>query len=167
LYASEVANAIVSNGFNPPSRGRNGWQQVFPEYPSGQSGPLLREKGRAPGAGNMTESMSSFAMTPKPPYFAVIFTSRRTPEDRDYGETANRMEELAQRMPGYLGLESARGPDGLGITVSYWASEEAIANWKRHAEHRAAQDRGKHEWYEHYELRVAKVERAYSGPEGR
>jgi heme-degrading monooxygenase HmoA len=115
----------------------------------------------------MAESMSSFAMTPEPPYFAVIFTSRRTPEDGGYGETANRMEELAQRMPGYLGLESARGPDGLGITVSYWATEEAIANWKRHAEHRVAQDRGKREWYEHYELRVAKVERVYSGPEGR
>ena len=111
--------------------------------------------------------MSPFAATPEPPYYAVIFTSRRTPEDDGYGETANRMAELAREMPGYLGIESVRGPDGVGITVSYWASEEAIANWKRHSEHRAAQDRGKNQWYEHYELRVAKVERAYAGPSGR
>jgi heme-degrading monooxygenase HmoA len=111
--------------------------------------------------------MSPFAATPEPPYYAVIFTSRRTPEDDEYGETANRMAELAREMPGYLGIESVRGPDGVGITVSYWASEEAIANWKRHSEHRAAQDRGKNQWYEHYELRVAKVERAYAGPSGR
>ena len=111
--------------------------------------------------------MSPFAATPEPPYYAVIFTSRRTPEDDGYGETANRMAELAREMPGYLGIESVRGPDGVGITVSYWASEEAIANWKRHSEHRAAQDGGKNQWYEHYELRVAKVERAYAGPSGR
>jgi hypothetical protein len=39
--------------------------------------------------------MSAFAMTPEPPYYAVIFTSRRTPEDSGYGETADRMAELA------------------------------------------------------------------------
>lgn len=99
-----------------------------------------------------------------PPYYAVIFSSRRTPGDNDYGETADRMAALAATMPGYLGIESARGADGFGITVSYWTSEEAIANWKQQAEHLAAQERGKAEWYEHYDLRVAKVERAYCGP---
>jgi heme-degrading monooxygenase HmoA len=111
--------------------------------------------------------MSPFARTPEPPYYAVIFTSLRTAEDGGYGEMASHMASLAQDMPGYLGIESARGPDGVGITVSYWESEEAIANWKRHGEHLAAQDRGKSQWYQHYELRVAKVERAYSGPAGR
>jgi heme-degrading monooxygenase HmoA len=111
--------------------------------------------------------MIGFADTPDPPYYAVIFTSRRTPGDNEYGRTADRMLELAQSMPGYLGVESVRDSDGLGITVSYWATGEAIANWKRHIEHRSAQDRGIKQWYEHYELRVAKVERAYNGPEGR
>lgn len=113
--------------------------------------------------------MSAFAKTPDPPYYAVIFTSQRTAGDRDdgYEQTATRMAKLAEDMPGYLGIESARGTDGLGITVSYWRSEADIANWKRHLEHRRAQDRGKNQWYEHYELRVAKVERAYPGPEGR
>jgi len=74
---------------------------------------------------------------------------------------AQRMAELAKDMPGFLGLESVRGEDGFGISVSYWASEEAIKNWKAHTEHQVAQTTGKKTWYEDYALRVAKVERAY------
>jgi heme-degrading monooxygenase HmoA len=115
--------------------------------------------------------MSQFAKTPEPPYYAVIFTAQRTTpalgEDDGYSQTADRMGELAKGMPGYLGIESTRNAEGLGITVSYWASEADIVGWKRHMEHQSAQERGKKQWYEHYELRVAKVERAYSGPEGR
>ncbi len=108
--------------------------------------------------------MPRFATTPEPPYYAATFTSIRTEGDRGYGETAARMEELAKTIPGYLGIESARDADGFGITISYWTSEAAIAEWKRQVEHRAAQARGKREWYTHYEIRIAKVERAYSGP---
>jgi len=115
--------------------------------------------------------MSPFAGTPPAPYYAVIFTSRWTPETAqnpaDYYATADQMHQLASAMPGYLGIESARGADGVGITVSYWATERDIANWKQQLDHLAAQQRGKREWYEHYELRVAKVERSYSGPAGR
>jgi len=100
-------------------------------------------------------------MTPKPPYYAVIFSNQRAEGDNGYGETADRMVELAETMPGYLGFETARGEDGFGISVSYWESEEAIANWKRQAEHLEAQRRGRAEWYESFTLRVAKVERAY------
>jgi heme-degrading monooxygenase HmoA len=109
---------------------------------------------------------ANFASTPEPPYYAVIFSSLRQGEDNDYGATADRMVELAAQQPGYLGVESLRGADGFGITVSYWESEEAIKNWKRHAEHTAARERGRKEWYEHFELRIAKVERAYAGPRG-
>jgi heme-degrading monooxygenase HmoA len=106
----------------------------------------------------------TLARTPEPPYFAVIFTSRRTPVDDGYGAMADRMVELAADQPGFLGVESARGPDGVGITVSYWASESAVAAWKANAEHRVAQTSGNRKWYEHFEVRVARVERAYSGP---
>lgn len=103
----------------------------------------------------------AFAKTPSPPYYAVIFTTRRTPGDNGYGEMAARMDALAAAQPGYLGIESARGSDGVGITVSYWESEEAIAAWKAHAEHTFARQLGRKRWYAHFELRVAKVERAY------
>jgi heme-degrading monooxygenase HmoA len=109
-------------------------------------------------------SQPGFAMTPEPPYYAVIFASQRKDGDHGYGETADRMVELAAQQPGFLGIESVRGPDGFGLTVSYWDSEENIRNWKRNAEHAAARTRGRMEWYEHFELRIAKVERAYAGP---
>jgi heme-degrading monooxygenase HmoA len=99
------------------------------------------------------------AKTPEPPYYAVIFTSTRTSVDEGYGETADRMVELAQQQPGFLGVESVRGSDGLGITVSYWESEEAIAAWRRHGEHTLARKRGWSEWYDAFVTRVAKVER--------
>ena len=106
-------------------------------------------------------STPSPAATPPPPYYAVIFTSRRSDGDRGYGEMAKRMVELAQGMPGYLGVESARGSDGLGITVSYWRSEADIARWKQHGDHLQAQAAGKATWYTEYQVRIAKVERAY------
>lgn len=108
----------------------------------------------------------AFARLPEPPYYAVIFSSRRTPGDAGYAATAERMVELAHRQPGFLGAESARDADGFGITVSYWASEAAIARWKADAEHLAAQERGRRDWYADFELRVARVERAYGKASG-
>jgi len=104
----------------------------------------------------------ALAATPEPPYYAVVFTSKRTTEDPDgYAAMADAMAELASKQPGYLGLESARGPDGVGITVSYWTTPEAIMAWKAVAEHAAAQRLGRERWYEAFELRVCRVERAY------
>ena len=106
---------------------------------------------------------SGFARTPPPPYYAVIFTAQRTGADDGYGAMAEHMAALAAQQPGYLGIESVRGTDGLGITVSYWTSEAAIAAWKRNAEHLQAQRLGRSQWYGRYELRIARVERAYGG----
>jgi heme-degrading monooxygenase HmoA len=109
----------------------------------------------------------SFASTPEPPYYAVIFTSQRTEADDGYEAMAQAMYELALTQPGCLGVESTRGEDGLGVTVSYFIDEASIRAWKENARHRIAQQLGKERWYSRYELRVAKVERAYSGPGGR
>jgi len=109
-------------------------------------------------------SDSRFASTPAPPYYAVMFTSIRTADDDGYQRMAGRMTELAAQQPGYLGVESTRGSEGLGITVSYWRDLESISAWKACAEHRIAQETGRRRWYEHYEVRIAKVERAYSSP---
>ena len=79
-----------------------------------------------------------------------------------YSKTADRMIELATQQPGFLGVESTRDTEGFGITVSYWQDEESISAWKNNAEHRIAQETGMKNWYEHYIIRVAKVERAYS-----
>lgn len=102
--------------------------------------------------------MIGIAKTPKPPYYAVIFSSQRTKGDRGYEKMAGKMAELASQQKGFLGIESAR-EEGLGITVSYWDSLDAIKNWKEHSVHLVAQDRGKSEWYKSFALRVCKVER--------
>ncbi|MFC5468989.1 antibiotic biosynthesis monooxygenase family protein [Cohnella suwonensis] len=96
------------------------------------------------------------------PYYAVIFTSQRTDGDNGYGKMADRMEELARKQSGFLGVESARDVSGAGITVSYWDSLEAIAGWKRDEAHQVAQEKGKQVWYESYKVRICKVEREYS-----
>lgn len=98
------------------------------------------------------------AQTPRPPYFAVIFTSTRTEGDNGYGETARQMLELASEQPGFLGFESAR--QDIGISVSYWASVEAIAAWKENSAHRYAQGNAK-KWYKAFRVRVCRVEREY------
>jgi heme-degrading monooxygenase HmoA len=93
--------------------------------------------------------------------FAVIFTSTRTDGDNGYAEAAERMAELVSEQPGFLGVESVRGADGVGITVSYWQSEAAILAWRQHPEHRLIQVRGRSEWYSSFQTRVCKVEREY------
>jgi heme-degrading monooxygenase HmoA len=103
--------------------------------------------------------MSDIAETPEPPYYAVIFSSHRTEGDNGYGEMADRMLELAQSQPGFLGVESVR--EDLGITVSYWDSPDSISEWKRNAEHREAQRLSRQKWYSNFRVRVAKVEREY------
>lgn len=77
---------------------------------------------------------------------------------------AEKMVELAAAMPGFLGADSARNEAGFGITVSYWESLAAIENWKNHTEHKEAQAKGQQLWYERYQIRIAKVERAYGWP---
>jgi heme-degrading monooxygenase HmoA len=99
-------------------------------------------------------------MNPKEPYYAVIFTSTRTPVEEGYDGASRRMVELAATQPGFLGVESARD-SGVGITVSYWESLDAIAGWKRHVEHLEVQAKGKSTWYEQFHVRIARVEREY------
>jgi heme-degrading monooxygenase HmoA len=103
-----------------------------------------------------------FAQTPPPPYYAVIFTSQRRDNDpAGYADAAERMLALVATQPGFLGVESVRNADGLGITVSYWESEQAIVAWRDNAEHAAARAKGHSTWYAALTTRVARVERAY------
>lgn len=115
----------------------------------------------------LAEPNDGFAVTPEPPYYAVIFTAQRTAPDPAYDAMAEAMFALAGKQPGCLGAEHARDATGLGITVAYFTDEAAIRVWKQNAEHLAAQRLGIARWYSRYHIRVAKVERAYSGPERR
>lgn len=110
-------------------------------------------------------SHPGFAALPQPPYYAVIFSSRRNDRDEPgYQEAADRLFALVQQQPGFLGAESTRDAQGFGITVAYFESEAAIAAWRANGEHAAARQRGRTDWYDRFELRIARVERAYGGP---
>ncbi|MFD0408881.1 antibiotic biosynthesis monooxygenase family protein [Kitasatospora sp. NPDC127116] len=95
------------------------------------------------------------------PYYAAVFTAVSTQERAGYSETNDRMEDLVKDIPGYLGMDHAQTPGGLSITVGYFRDADALTEWRTNAEHRAAQKRGRAEWYERYTLHVAKVERSH------
>ena len=96
---------------------------------------------------------------PQGPCYAVIFASQRAHEASNYSDVAARMVELAQQSQGYLGHVSARGTDGFGITVSYWASLADIARFRAHEEHVLVQTAGRERYYTECDPRVARVER--------
>ncbi len=98
-------------------------------------------------------------MSLEEPYYAVIFTSNLTDNTEGYAEMALQMENLAKQQPGYIDFESAKGD--MGITISYWESLDAIANWKANADHLFAQKKGIKDWYAWYKVRICLVEREY------
>ena len=101
------------------------------------------------------------------PYYAVIFTSTRTEGDNGYNEMSELIETLAKKQDGFIGVDSARNntstalSGAVGITVSYWENLEAIKSWKQQSEHLLAQQKGRNEWYNWYNVRICKVEREY------
>lgn len=99
------------------------------------------------------------AQTPTPPYYAVIFTSVKSADDKGYSEMAEVMVNLAQQQTGYLGMESVR--ENIGITVSYWKDLESIKEWKNNSHHQIAQEKGKTDWYTSFKVRISKVEKDY------
>ncbi|WP_411766312.1 antibiotic biosynthesis monooxygenase family protein [Winogradskyella sp. A3E31] len=98
-------------------------------------------------------------MNTKPPYYAVIFISKQSEAIEGYSEMSKKMEELATQQHGYLGMNTAR--DEVGITVSYWKNLEAIKQWKANSEHLMAQQKGREQWYNWYNVKICKVEREY------
>lgn len=105
--------------------------------------------------------MARFARTPAPPYVAVIFSSQHSGDDQGYQAMSALMVTLALAHEGCLGAESTRDSEGFGITVSYWTTEQAVADWKADSRHLIAQKLGRERWYEDYQMRIATVTRAY------
>lgn len=98
---------------------------------------------------------------------AVIFVSQGTSDDAaGYAKAAAQMEALAATQPGYCGIDSVRGADGVGITISYWADEASAVAWRANAEHSRIRDLGRSRWYQWYRLMVTEVRRDYSWSRG-
>lgn len=101
-----------------------------------------------------------FAETPEPPYYAVSFTSKQSGNLEGYDAELAVISALAEKQPGYLGIESALSAEGFGITIVYYDSLDAIDGWRNNADHMRAKARGRETWYDRYILRISKVEKA-------
>jgi heme-degrading monooxygenase HmoA len=78
----------------------------------------------------------------------VLFRSRlREDAGPDYATTAQRMLELARQTPGFRSFKHYEADDGERLAVIEYESDEAVRAWREQPEHRAAQQRGKTEWY--------------------
>ena len=93
---------------------------------------------------------------------AVIFVAQRTPhDDAGYQAAASQMAILAAHQPGYVGIDSVRDANGLGVTVSYWSHESAAKDWRDHPLHAEIRNEGRGKWYSRYDLHVAEITRSY------
>ena len=94
---------------------------------------------------------------------AVIFVSQRNDNDRKgYSSAGHKMEMLAKQQPGYVAYASARGIGGLGITISYWETEDHAKAWRDHPVHAEVREMGRGRWYDSYHIDVAEVQRSYN-----
>lgn len=100
----------------------------------------------------------------KPPYYAVIFTSKQkelnSEESVRYANLAEKMVELASDAQGFLGVDSVRDTTRLGITVSYWSDLDSIRKWRLDFEHTMARNQ-RDTFYSYYSTRITRVEREY------
>jgi heme-degrading monooxygenase HmoA len=96
--------------------------------------------------------MSYITKTPKPPYYAVVFTSINA--DVDHTAMYKRMVEIAESYVGYIGIEPARNPDESGVAAIYWKDLATIQAFARHPEHLIAKRKGREIWYTHYVIRI-------------
>ena len=101
-----------------------------------------------------TKTMSNKNLTD---CYAVIFTSKLKDHSDTYTTQSGTMLELAKKQPGFIDIESVRDGDGVGVTVSYWDSMEAIKKWQSNADHLVAQKYGQEKGYESYHLCIGKV----------
>ena len=92
--------------------------------------------------------------------YAVIFRAEINKLGSSYAEMATRMRELAINKYGCNEFVSTT-EGNYEIAVSYWNNEEQITLWKQDAEHLAAQELGRSEWYSYYKIQIVEIIREY------
>ena len=91
----------------------------------------------------------------------IVFRSRLRPGvDEVYGRDAELIGNLATSMPGFLGATDFVAEDGERLALIEFESADELAAWRDHAEHRAAQQRGRDTYYSRYSLQICGVLRS-------
>ena len=89
----------------------------------------------------------------------TVFRSRLRPEAvEEYGPLAERMDELAETMPGFVERKAFVAEDGERVTLVTFATREQQHAWRDHPEHRAAQRAGVDRLYSEYRIQVCTLD---------
>src|ERR1700738_4550380 len=90
----------------------------------------------------------------------TVFRSRLKPDVREeYVTLANRMNELARTMPGYISHKDFYANDGERVAIVEFAHEEGQRAWQTKPEHRAAQKLAREKYYTEYHIQVCTLDR--------
>ena len=92
--------------------------------------------------------------------FAVVFEVQTTAETHEsYLETARKLRPMLDTIRGFLSIERSSSllKDNYLLSLSYWADEAALVQWRSTGEHHAAQQAGRDGIFADYRLRVGPV----------
>lgn len=94
--------------------------------------------------------------------WVTVFRSRLRPGVEDeYRGLAAQMEALARAQPGFVDFKTFAAPDGERVSIVVFASADTHDAWRRHPEHRRAQDLGRARLYQSYAISVCTERRAH------
>lgn len=106
-------------------------------------------------------------MTATSDHVVTIFRSRLRPdaEANGYPEVAAALERHARSMPGFVDYKGFVATDGERVSIAEFDSEEHHNGWRDDPGHRAAQLRGRKEFYAEYSVLVCRPtsQRAFGG----
>ncbi|MDE2578959.1 MAG: antibiotic biosynthesis monooxygenase [Hyphomicrobiales bacterium] len=90
----------------------------------------------------------------------TVFRSRLKDGARaEYDPLAAQMSALARAMPGYIAHKVFTAEDGERVTIVEFEDEETQRAWAMHPDHRAAQAKGRRDFYAEYSLQICEVKR--------
>jgi heme-degrading monooxygenase HmoA len=95
----------------------------------------------------------------------VLF--RNHPKEGAYGDEYRSLQgklvKAVSAIPGFVSVEEFRGAGGEVLILAKFESDEALAAWREHPEHRGAQGR-RGEFYTDYTVDVCTLDRRYGWP---
>ena len=96
---------------------------------------------------------------------AVIFEVTPTPEGKqEYLSIAADLKGYLKDVPGFISIErfQSMADERKILSLSFWESEESIAQWRNLEQHRLAQKKGRESLFHDYRIRVGTIVRDYS-----
>ena len=88
----------------------------------------------------------------------TLFRSRLAPDVGDeYHAPAERMDQLARTMPGYISHKTFTAEDGERVTIVEFESLDAVKVWRMNSERAEAQRLGRKRFCSEYKIQTCEV----------